>query len=221
MPLSSGVILLAAGSSTRFGRGTPKQFLRLNGEPLVMKSLRLFARHASVGEIVLVAQPRQFDFLKKWIVRLKTKKKISLVEGGAFRGASVRNGFAALTKWDVVLVHDSARPLVTSKIIRDVENAAKKDGVALAAWPLPDTLKKAKGTRVEKTIPRKHLWLAQTPQAFRFAVAKKCLLKPSKTATDDVELAERQGYKVTLVPAAPTNMKVTFPMDLAICQKLI
>lgn len=186
-----------------------------------MKPLRLFVRHASVGEVVLVAQPHQFLFLRKWVTRIKTKKKISLIQGGAFRGASVRNGLAALAPCDVVLVHDSARPLVTPKIIHDVERAAKKDGVALAAWPLPDTLKKAKGPFVEKTLPRKSLWLAQTPQAFRFGIAKKCLLKPSKTATDDVELAERKGYRVTLVPAAPTNMKVTFPMDLAICQKLI
>lgn len=220
MSLSSGVILLAAGSSTRFGRPVPKQFLRLEREPLFMKSLRVFSAHVSVKHIVVVTQANQFALVHKWIKRLK-KKNISLVAGGSFRGASVRNGMAAMPPCDVVLVHDSARPLVSREIIRDVERAAQKDGVALAAWPLPDTLKKGKGTRVQKTIPRANLWLAQTPQGFQFPIAKKCLLEPSISATDDVELAERRGFKVTLVAASPTNMKVTFPTDLLLCQKLV
>jgi 2-C-methyl-D-erythritol 4-phosphate cytidylyltransferase/2-C-methyl-D-erythritol 2,4-cyclodiphosphate synthase len=110
---------------------------------------------------------------------------------------------------------------VSSKIISEVAVASYKMGAALAAWPLPDTLKKGKGQLVERTIPRKDLWLAQTPQGFRFALAKKYLLHPSRTATDDVELAQRKGQKVALVLGSPINMKVTYPSDLSLCQKLI
>jgi 2-C-methyl-D-erythritol 4-phosphate cytidylyltransferase len=123
---------------------------------------------------------------------------------------------------DVILVHDTARPLVSRSIIERVARAASKKGAALAAWPLPDTLKSAdKAGRVLKTIPRKNLWLAQTPQGFRRDVAMDCLLKPSSTATDDVELAERKGYRVVLVQGAPTNMKVTYPHDFSICEAIL
>lgn len=187
-----------------------------------MVPLSVFVRMPSVREIVIVSAPDRIRFIEMQVRQLKTKKPIVVVAGGSLRGDSVRNGVRALSKKiDVVLVHDAARALVTSDIVRRVEAAAEKNGVALAAWPLADTLKLATSNLlVKKTIPRQQLWLAQTPQGFRRDVALKCLLKPSATATDDVELAQRKGYKVALVDGSAINFKVTYPTDLKLCRIL-
>jgi 2-C-methyl-D-erythritol 4-phosphate cytidylyltransferase len=221
MKLRTGVVLLAAGSSQRFGKGLPKQFLLFNKEPLFVKSLRLFLRTPSVIEIALVVHRDHFTFAENWKNKMKHSQKITIVLGGAFRGESVKNGVKSLAKkLDVVLVHDSARPMITADIISRVEHAAYKTGAALAAWPLPDTLKQVKGRLVKKTIPRENLWLAQTPQGFRRDVANRCLLKPTPLATDDVELAQRKGFKVEIVKGASTNIKITYAADLDLCRRI-
>jgi 2-C-methyl-D-erythritol 4-phosphate cytidylyltransferase len=151
------------------------------------------------------------------------KKKWSVVDGGRFRGASVRNGYRALSpELSVVLVHDAARPMIDPDVIRRVEKASRETGVALAAWPLPDTLKQATSHRtVRRTIPRDGLWLAQTPQGFRQSVARSCLLHPSPSATDDAALAERKGFSVRLVLGSPMNFKITYPYEMRLCRLLL
>jgi 2-C-methyl-D-erythritol 4-phosphate cytidylyltransferase len=220
--MRTGVVLLAAGSGRRFGRARPKQFMTLNREPLFMNSFRVFEKIPSVKEIAVVSRPSDLKTVARWTRRSRKNLTVRMIAGGEFRGASVRNGVKALAaNLQVVLVHDTARPLVTREIVRRVEKAAFKTGVALAAWPLNDTLKLASAQgRVRKTVPRKNLWLAQTPQGFRRDIALKCLLHPSPSATDDVELAQRKGYPVQVVEGSATNMKVTYPADLKICQAL-
>jgi len=219
----TGVVLLAAGTSDRFGLRRPKPLVSLNGEPLFLKSFREFSRLPSVCEISLVVRSGEEKTYQRFLNRFKSKKKIHLISGGRFRGASVRNGVLALSKRvTLILVHDAARPLVNSKIIGRVEKAALKYGAALAAWPLGDTLKlSGKGGRVKKTIPRKNLWLAQTPQGFRRKTALKYLIRPTSEATDDVELVERKGHPVKIVMGDPRNLKVTYPFDLTVCRALV
>ncbi len=220
--MKSGVVLLAAGSGRRFGGRQPKQFLFVNGKPLFFLPLKTFLEKPSVKEVVIVGAPVHRAKISRWVAAMRTNKPIAVVDGGAIRGESVRNGVQALSNSvDVVLVHDSARPLVSRDIIDRVEKAAKRTGAALAAWPLADTLKLATPSLlVKKTIPREKLWLAQTPQGFRRDVAQKCLMAPSAGATDDVELAQRKGYKVAIVEGSATNFKVTYPTDLTLCRLL-
>lgn len=217
-----GVILLAAGSGRRFGGSLPKQFQRVNGVPLLLRSLRVFQTLPFVNDIAVVVSPEHQVRVTSLLKREKGRRPMTVVKGGAYRGASVRNGFFALATTDrVVLVHDSARPLVTADIVRRVFKSALSKGAALAAWPLGDTLKlAARNGRVQKTIPRHQLYLAQTPQGFRRDVAEKCLARPSRTATDDVQLAERRGYPVFVVEGGPSNFKVTYPFDLELCRRL-
>jgi len=221
--MATGVVLLAAGDGRRFGGRVPKQFAPLNGEPLFMKSLRTFLRVPSVKDVVVVASRPLLAKVKNVLGAAQISRSVRVVEGGPYRGASVRNGLLALAPdIDVVLIHDSARPLISPAAVRRVENAALKTGAALAAWPLPDTLKLCSPNgRVQRTIPRRRLWLAQTPQGFRRNVALKCLLRPSRGATDDVQLAERRGYTVRVVEGSAINFKITFPHDLAICRALV
>lgn len=218
--MKSGVVLVAAGSGRRFGQSLPKQFLSIAGKPLFLHSLDVFNKCPRVKEIVVVVAKCFFHKVTKRVERLGTRKTIKVVLGGSFRGASVRNGVKAISpKLDVLLVHDAARPGVTPDIVKRVEDAAFKKGAALAAWPLPDTLKRGSKTgRVIKTIPRENLWLAQTPQGFRMNIARQFLLKPKKNATDDVELVERRNIPVALVLGSPTNLKVTYSHDLKFCE---
>ena len=220
--MATGVVLLAAGSGNRFGGRTPKQFLPFNGEPLFVASLRVFSSVASVTEIILVAPPGRASQIRRRLPRLSARLAVSVVDGGSFRGASVRNGVKALSAAvSVVLIHDAARPMVTADIVRRVESAARRTGSSLAAWPLADTLKKeGPRRRVGRTVARDGLWVAQTPQGFRRDVALKCLMFPRPGATDDVALAESRRLPVELVEGSPINIKVTTPHDLRLCRAL-
>ena len=215
-----GVLLLAAGAGRRFGSSISKQFAPFHGVPLFVHSLRVFSVLREVIEIVIVVPKPLVIRIEGFMKKIKINKTIHVISGGSYRGESVRNGLKRLTKKvDLVLVHDAARPLLSADVVRRVMTAAQKRGVALAAWPLSDTLKLAGNNgRVKKTIPRESLWCAQTPQAFRRAIAEKCLLTPSPTATDDTELAERHGIPVWVVVGSPTNIKVTYPRDLEIAK---
>jgi 2-C-methyl-D-erythritol 4-phosphate cytidylyltransferase len=223
--LSASVVLVAAGSGRRFGAARPKQFLPLMGKPLLYWPLRAFQKTPSVREVVLVLSSDSLDWGRRFVRREKLHKVKAVVAGGAERADSVRNGVAAASPdADVVLIHDAARALVTPDIISRVAEAARRSGAALAAWPVPDTLKLARGgaaPRVRRTMPRDGVWLAQTPQGFRRDVARKLYAKRAPAATDDVQLAERAGVPVALVAAAPSNFKVTRPEDFDLCRALL
>lgn len=220
--MSTGLILLAAGTGRRFGGRRPKQLLAFRGEPLYLASLRTFLRLPSISAVRLVVPAGHRRSFENKIRTLPSRDKIRLVDGGRFRGESVRNGLLEMPKnVSVVLIHDAARPLVDVSTIRRVERAARQTGVSLAAWPVPDTLKATTSNRfVKRTVPRKDLWAAQTPQGFRRIVANRCLLKPSAGVTDDVALAEKKGFRVKVVWGGAQNIKVTIPADLTICRAL-
>lgn len=220
--MSAAVILLAAGSGVRFGAKKPKQFSSYFGEPLLLRSFKVFLLTPGVQSIVVVASPAHVGMTKKALSKVSTRKYVSVVPGGTYRGESVRNGFLSLQKkHDVVLIHDAARPNLTQEIVLRAYRAANEHGVSLVAWPLSDTLKVVgRENQVQKTLPREALWLAQTPQAFRWAEALKCLPHPSSTATDDVSLAERKKIPVKVVKGALSNIKVTYPSDLVLAKVL-
>ncbi|MBI4396818.1 MAG: 2-C-methyl-D-erythritol 4-phosphate cytidylyltransferase [Elusimicrobia bacterium] len=227
--MSVGVILVAAGRGARFAPRSerPKQFQPLGGRPLLYWPLKTFESLAAVGEIVCVAPREHVKRVEACVRHWKLRKVRSVVEGGEERADSVRRGFSALSpRADVVLIHDAARPLVTREVVGRVIAAARKTGAALAAWPVPDTVKKAKGTSrkslVERTIPRQGLWLAQTPQGFRRRTAEKVFFqKDRRPPTDDAQWAEQAGCPVELVLGSPQNLKVTVPEDLRVCAALM
>lgn len=220
-----GVVLVAGGRGRRFGPAArkPKQFLPLAGKPLLYWSLRTFQASPAVSDVVVVV-PRDFlAWTGSFLRRQKLSKVSAVVEGGPERADSVWRGYVSLPRRDdVVLVHDAARPLVTREIVTRVAQAARRYGAALAAWPVPDTVKvEGRAAIVRKTMPRQGLWLAQTPQGLRRDWAEKYLPRPGQRFTDDVQRAEKAGRAVQLVLGAPQNFKVTLPEDFKMCERLL
>ncbi len=215
-------IILAAGNSKRT-RGINKIFYRISGKPLIFYTIRAFEKHPQVNELVLVV--RESDS-KKFFTLIKKYgfKKIKLVaRGGEKRQDSAFNGLKAAEKLgaksgDLVLVHNGANPLVSQNEITNVIRAAKKYKAALVAQPARDTIKERdKNGFVVRTINREKIFLAQTPQAIEYELAKRAFEKARREkfyGTDDVSLIERLGVKPKIVQASSKNIKVTYLEDL-------
>src|SRR5579859_7982255 len=214
---SAGVILAAAGEGRRLGSRLPKALVPLAGIPLFLHSLRTFAALPFVREIAVVLPAPWVHRIQTSLGRrLESLKVTTLVPGGARRQDSVRIGLDAIAS-PIILVHDAARPLVTRAAIIQVAQAAARHGAAVLAHAAVDTIKIAdvRG-RVVSTPDRSRVWHAQTPQGFRRSVLLHAYqVNGRRNATDDVQLVERAGGSVRIVPGPPSNFKVTTPEDLA------
>ncbi|HET9554039.1 MAG TPA: 2-C-methyl-D-erythritol 4-phosphate cytidylyltransferase [Anaeromyxobacteraceae bacterium] len=213
-----GAIVAAGGSGLR--AGVAKQWLALGGETVLRRSARLLAGCELVDELMVVVPPGEEARGAAELAGLG--KGARAVAGGAARADSVRNGLAALDGCAVVLVHDAARPFATPALVARVGEAAARDGAALAALPVTDTVKRAAAgegsPRVAETLDRRALWLAQTPQGFRRDLllgAFRAAGEAASAATDECALVEAAGAPVTLVPGEPGNFKITTPDDVA------
>jgi 2-C-methyl-D-erythritol 4-phosphate cytidylyltransferase / 2-C-methyl-D-erythritol 2,4-cyclodiphosphate synthase len=216
-----GAILAAAGSGTR--AGLAKQWVRLGGESVLLRSARALAACDLVDVLVAVVPAGEERRAQEELAGLG--KPSLAVAGGPARSDSVRNGLAALRGCAVALVHDAARPFATPELARAVAVAAARHGAALAAVAATDTVKRASPLgleaplqRVESTLDRRTVWLAQTPQGFRTDVllrAFEAAGPAAALATDECALVERLGLPVMLVPGEEDNFKITTAADLA------
>jgi 2-C-methyl-D-erythritol 4-phosphate cytidylyltransferase len=228
-------IIPAAGLGTRMASApsakgqkpaASKQFLELNGTPVLIHTLRKFAKNAQVSEVFVALRKAEItpfhSRLEKEAPEI-LKKKTVLLEGGETRQQSVSNALSSISasEDDIVLVHDAVRPLVTDEIIADVIAAAHKYGAAITGVPAVDTVKQvertAEGALIKATIPREKIVMAQTPQGFHYAVLKKAFdeaIADGFVGTDESSLVERSGHEVAVVMGSPRNMKITTPADL-------
>jgi 2-C-methyl-D-erythritol 4-phosphate cytidylyltransferase len=235
------VIIPAAGLGTRMASRTStqarphkappsKQFTELAGTPILVHTLRKFAAVDAVGEIWIALRGNEIGGFR---TRLKEeaqdvlKKKVELVVGGEHRQQSVESALNALdaSQDDIVLVHDAVRPFVTSEIIQEVIEGAKKYGAAIAGLPAVDTVKQvertADGALIRGTIPRVGVVLAQTPQGFRYGILKKAFDEASAdgfVGTDEASLVERSGHDVAVVMGSARNIKITAPADMELAE---
>lgn len=209
-------IIPAAGQGTRIGGSVPKQFLKLNGKPILHYTLAAFEKCELVCSIVLVMPEKEVEAGRaEW----SNRSDISVVIGGEQRQDSVYNGFKAIDKdTDIVIVHDGVRPFISPQIILQTIDAACQHGAAITAIPVSDTIKQvASGGLVERTIDRSGLWRVQTPQAFRYSVLEEAFEKAyakSFYGTDEGALVEHIGKEVKVVPGSELNIKITRPEDL-------
>jgi len=206
-------IIAAAGAGRRLGATTPKQLIDIGGGTMLQHSVKAFAAHPRISEIVVVLPDGQAPSG----LTFDTGPSIRIVAGGDRRQDSVARGFDAVSPdSDVVLVHDAARPFVTAALIDKTIDAAARHGAAIAALASKDTIKRVDGGVIVDTIPRESVYLAQTPQGFRRDVlaATVALGRSGVEATDEAALAERAGYHVHVVDGDSGNVKITTEDDL-------
>ncbi len=217
----------AAGRGIRMGGTVPKQFLSLGGEPLIVQSLRTLHAAPVVDRIVLAVPLADVAYCENEIVlRYRFTKVTKVVAGGVERQDSVRNALAQVpSETEIVLIHDAVRPFVTRQMIAEVVAAARKEGAAIIALPVRDTVKQVRADgMIERTVDRSPLWLAQTPQAFRrdwIETAHRKAYAEGIRATDDAFLVEWLGHSVAVVEGSGENIKVTRPEDLVIGEAIL
>jgi 2-C-methyl-D-erythritol 4-phosphate cytidylyltransferase/2-C-methyl-D-erythritol 2,4-cyclodiphosphate synthase len=207
-------LLMAAGRGTRFGAEAPKQYLPLLGRPVMRHAAEALLREGLVDRILPVVAPGEEAEVAALLAGLPA---LPPVPGGATRADSVRAGLEALSANPpaVVLVHDAARPVIPPGTIAALLAALEATPGAIPAQPVADTLKRGAVGRIVETVPRDALFRAQTPQAFRYAVLRDAHRAGDGNATDDAALLEAAGLPVALVPGGESNVKITWPEDLA------
>ena len=237
--MSVTAVIAAAGSGQRLGAGGPKAFVPVAGRPLVEWSIAAFQVAPSVGAIVIACPPGHAHDL--------AGSDLGLVDGGATRAESVSNALAAVGT-ELVAIHDAARPMVTPELIEGVISTLAADpeaAGAIAATSVTDTIKQVGATGadpqvhcnafrssrerktlqcVERTLDRRRLWAAQTPQVFRVSALRDALTADPEAlaaATDEAMMVEAAGKKVLVHPSPPENLKVTTPFDLRVAELLL
>lgn len=220
--MSVAAILAAAGRGERLGR--PKQLLELGGKPMAAWSLQLFERAPAIDAIYVACEAADRERFTTLAAQYAPSKTREVIAGGATRQASVHAALCAVKPAvTVVVVHDGARPFVSQDVLDRVIAATHHGVSAIAAVPMKDTVKEARGSAIERTIPRETLWAAQTPQAFPYDIlvaAHARAIVDRFTATDDALLVERLGAPVKLVESSYGNLKITTPEDLELARWL-
>ncbi len=212
-------------------KGLPsKQFFEINGTPIIIHTLRIFARNRQVTHIVVALRKNEIEPFRKQLEKEGMADKVQVVQGGDHRQQSVANALASLKAApdDIVLVHDAVRPFVDDEIIANVIREVEKHGAAIAGLPAVDTIKQvdraAEGAIITSTIPRERVVQAQTPQGFRYALIKRAFdsaIADGFTGTDEASLVERIGESVWVVMGSARNLKITTPGDMKLAEFLM
>lgn len=213
--MSFGVVLAAAGMGKRMGSKEPKQFIQLDGKPILYHSVSVFHQIKEITEMIVVTSAEDIPRTQKILAEFPNVK---VVAGGSERQESVFRGLDALAHVDYVLIHDAARPFVSTDLIEMLMEQVVLKGAVIPAVPVKDTIKIVDHQReVVSTPPRESLWAVQTPQAFRLSnvlAAHQQANKENFLGTDDAMLMEWLGEKVFVVQGEYTNIKLTTPEDL-------
>lgn len=213
----TGVVIVGAGSSQRMGRN--KVFISLAGKPLLAWSVDFCQSCKLVDQIAIVLNETKLDLGRKLAAERGWSKVLEICAGGKRRQDSVRQGLNELEDCDWVVIHDSARPFLTTDLIRDGLEAAQVTGAAVAAVPIKDTVKLCSSDMmVSKTLNRQELWAVQTPQVFRFDIIAEAHEQIKEDVTDDASMVEHLGRKVKLYMGSYNNIKITTPEDLALAE---
>lgn len=216
-----GAIVVAAGQSSRM-QGLDKIFYPLGGIPLVWHSLSILLRHPSISRTVLVTAEENIRRADELIASHAPGGEVSVCKGGERRQDSVLRGLERLGDCDLVIVHDGARPFITTALLDRGIAAALEEGAAVAAVPVKDTIKQSgESDVVERTLPRDRLWAAQTPQIFDASILRAAHQRVHETFTDDSSMVEAIGHRVRLFLGSYFNIKVTTPEDLIIAQAIV
>lgn len=223
--MKTAAIILAAGQGKRMKQEIPKQYIKIHNKPMLYYSIKAFEK-SSVDEIILVAGTQELNYIRKEFIKKYGFRKIAAVtEGGVNRCDSVYQGLKQAEGADYVLIHDGARPCITTDIIEKAKNAAIKYGNCIVGMPIKDTIKIVNEKRfVTETPERSKVWITQTPQAFSYDRIRKAYdmlfdLEEPITVTDDAMVLERMlKESVYMKKGSYENIKITTPEDLKIAR---
>lgn len=222
---NAAVIIPAGGLGLRMAAGRPKQFIELGGIPVLARTAALFRTLTEIREIVVVVPASHLQETREMLDRF-TPGPIVLVAGGKTRQESVQSGLAVVSPGiEMVVVHDGVRPLLEPELLTACLAAAAETGAAMLAVPVKDTVKEVKaGMVVARTVDRRDLWLAQTPQVARRDLMDKAFasaLLENFAGTDEAALLERIGCDIRIVMGSERNLKITRPDDLSLAEALL
>jgi 2-C-methyl-D-erythritol 4-phosphate cytidylyltransferase len=196
-----------------------KQFMLLEGSPILLHTIRKFAFSPAVTEIVVALRAEDIDWVRELLRAEKFAKPVRLVEGGDSRQESVEHALATLgAGTELVAVHDAVRPFIEHSVLEKVFAEAEETGAAIVGIVPVDTVKQVHRNKIRQTIPRERLILAQTPQVFRFDLLKTAFSRAREdgfAGTDESSLVERMDQvEVSVVPGSDRNLKITKPSDM-------
>jgi 2-C-methyl-D-erythritol 4-phosphate cytidylyltransferase len=222
-------LIPAAGMGKRMGASINKQYLQLDGLPIVARTISVFEQSPDIDAIYLVIPEAEIPYCREHVVEAcGFRKVVEIVPGGKERQNSVMNGLHAmrphLADGDVVVIHDGVRPLITQELLRESIQVARTNDGALVAVPAKDTIKTVRDGIVLNTPDRETLWQAQTPQSFRFGIifnAHHSAETEKFIGTDDASLVERCGGSVRVVRGDYRNIKITTPEDLVLAESFL
>lgn len=222
-----GAIVPAAGAGLRVGGPLNKLLIPVAGKPLLAHTLLALQKSALISGIALVVRKAEKEQLAALVKRYKITKTVFLCIGGDSRAESVSKGLRVIptsARW--ILVHDGARPCIDARLIRRSIQAVMRHGAVVCGVPAAATVKSLDGQRrVRATLNRERLWLAQTPQVFRRDWFTQALSRVSSDDLarfpDDASLLEAAGFRVTMIPGDPLNLKVTTKDDLVFAEAIL
>ncbi|WP_333861708.1 2-C-methyl-D-erythritol 4-phosphate cytidylyltransferase [Clostridium sp.] len=218
-------VIVAAGKGKRMKLPVNKQFINIQGKPVLYYSINEFSKSSLIDKIVVVCAEDEIEYCRQEIIeKYNFNKVVKIVSGGEERQNSVFNGLKVLENCDVVLIHDGARPFVTNKIIKDGIRYSNMYGACACGVMPKDTIKiKGKDGFSFKTLERKELFIVQTPQCFNYDLIYDCykrLLNKKVQVTDDTMVVEYFGNKVYLYEGSYDNIKITTAEDLIVAKNI-
>jgi len=218
---SIGVILLAAGSSSRMN-GDDKIFIPIFENPLLFYSLTEFHRSPLISSITIVLNEKNLDKGTEYIKSLNLPKVKSICKGGLRRQDSVLNGLNTLGEHDYILIHDAARPCIDQSVIERGIETVITNNAAIPVIPSTDTLRTLSGDNYsDNVIDRQKVWATQTPQCFSYTIILRALNKNNKTVTDEAILVQKLGVKVKTFLGSKTNIKITTEDDIPFIKSIL
>lgn len=217
--MSTYAVILAGGNGTRMGVDIPKQYLSINGKPIIIYSAEVFQNHNYIDGIIVICSNNYIDHVKGIFQQYKISKLIKVCYGGATRQLSSYNSvkLKECKNDDIILIHDAARPFISSKIITNLINSVKDDFSSAVYVNMSDSIIRTNSDFVEEYIPRNEIYYAQTPQAFKKRIILEChqkAINENIEFTDDASMVHHYGYQVKKVAGDKMNFKITTTEDL-------
>ena len=225
--MKTTALILAAGKGKRMGGKIPKQYMELEGYPIIYYTIEVFQKRF-IDEIIMVVGEGEKRYCEKEIVKKYGFNKVKkIVEGGKERYHSVYNGLKAIEKGGYVYIHDGARPFITEEILWNIQKEVEKNKACIVGVPVKDTIKLVSRENIVIDTPeRKKLWQIQTPQVFEYSIImeayKKIIKEEDSTMTDDAMVVEKMlGYPIKVVEGSYGNIKITTPDDIFVAKELM